>query len=148
MPLELDAYHRLMQLVGSLHIKSRQFTEHRLKILGMTYPQLAALMALHNTDGITQTELAVHMETDRTTAMVICDSLEKKDWTRRAPDGADRRVNRIFLTESGRQVYSEARTRLREDDNYMASKLTVKKLRQIITDLEVLHGTMKELLDK
>jgi len=143
---EDDPYHRLMQLVGALHAKARQFTERRLRPLGMTYPQLAALMALHHEDGVTQTELAASMETDTTTVMVLCDSLEKKGWVKRTPDGSDRRVNRLLLTEAGRRAYSEARQRLRPEDECMAAKIPPEELKRTIARLETLHKAIAELL--
>ena len=42
------------------------------------------------------------MEVDTTTIMVVCDSLEKKLYIRRTADAADRRINRLEVTEAGR----------------------------------------------
>ncbi len=137
-----------MQLVGELHAKARQFTERRLRPLNMTFPQLAALMALHKEDGISQAKLATSLETDATTAMVLCDSLEKRGWLRRVPDESDRRVNRLFVTDSGRQVYGEARRRLKREDEHMASRLTADEMGRTILALEDLHRTIKGFLEK
>ncbi len=137
-----------MQLVGALHTKGRQFTERRLRPLNMTFPQLAALMALHQEDGISQAKLATSLETDATTTMVLCDSLEKRDWLRRIPDESDRRVNRLFLTDSGRHAYREARRRLKREDEQMASRLTADEMGRTILALEDLHRTIKGFLEK
>ena len=38
---EDDTYYRMMQLIDTIHIKSRKYAERQLRPLNMTYPQLA-----------------------------------------------------------------------------------------------------------
>jgi len=147
-PFKDDPYHRLMQLVGALHTKARRFTECRLRPLNMTYPQLAALMALNRQDGVAQVELASSLETDATTVMVLCDSLEKRGWLTRAPDEFDRRVNRLFLTEAGRHAYAEARARLKKEDDYMSAMISTGELRRTIPVLEDLSSALEGFLER
>jgi MarR family transcriptional regulator, organic hydroperoxide resistance regulator len=79
--------------------------------------------------------------------MVLCDSLGKRGWLKRASDPADRRMNRLFLTEAGRRAYAEARERLQTEDEEMAGKLQPEELNWAIARLEILHDAMRKFLN-
>jgi DNA-binding MarR family transcriptional regulator len=79
----------------------QRITERALRPLGLTYAQLGLLSAVLQKDGQSQRELAVRLEGDSTTVMVIVDSLERKGLVVRRPDARDRRVKRISLTPAG-----------------------------------------------
>ncbi len=140
-----EPYFRLIQLIAGIHIQTRRFTEQRIKALNMTYPQLGALMALIRKDDITQRELAELLESDTTTAMVLCDSLERKGWLKRRPDKADRRVNRLRLTEAGRKIYTQAMALIQAGYESAFSKISPDKLNQVLPVLEELYQQIKEV---
>jgi DNA-binding MarR family transcriptional regulator len=95
---------RLYELAAMVAVKTRRATQVCVKPFGITADQFGALLVLLRSDGVSQRELAAIMETDTTTAMVICDGLEKRDLARRARDPADRRINRLSITERGRKL--------------------------------------------
>ena len=99
---------KLFQLISGIYIKSRRLAEEMLRPLNVTWPQFGALAQLFQRDRMTQKELAERLETDTTTVMVLCDSLEKKGWLNRVKDPSDRRVNRLRLTEEGKMVFASA----------------------------------------
>ena len=99
---------KLFQLISGIYIKSRRLAEEMLRPLNITWPQFGALLQLSLEDMITQRELADRLETDATTTMVLCDSLEKKGWLSRVRDPNDRRVNRLMMTETGREIFEQA----------------------------------------
>ena len=144
MLFEKEPYFRLIQLVAGIHIRIRKFTEKQIKELNMTYPQLGALMALIRKDDITQRELAGLLETDATTAMVLCDSLEKRGWLIRSRDKADRRVNRLTLTDSGRDVYAQAMKLIQTGYEYVFSRTQSDELNRVLPFLEEAYQQIKE----
>jgi MarR family transcriptional regulator for hemolysin len=111
----------------------------------MTYPQFGALMALVRKDDITQRELAELLETDTTTAMVLCDSLQKKGWLERKRDKADRRVNRLVLTEAGRDSCARALSLIRGGYEHAFSKVSLEKVNEVTPFLEGLYQSIKEV---
>jgi DNA-binding MarR family transcriptional regulator len=111
----------------------------------MTYPQLGALMALARKDDITQRELAELLETDTTTAMVLCDSLEKRGWLKRKRDKNDRRVNRLVLTEAGRTSYTQALTLIQGGYEHVFSEASPDKVNEVLLFLEELYQSIKEV---
>ncbi len=96
------------KLMSVITMKMRKNVESVLKTMDLTYPQFGALSALKNNSGITQKDLALNLETDTTTTMVICDSLEKKKFIKRVADKSDRRVNRLEITDAGVKILDSA----------------------------------------
>jgi DNA-binding MarR family transcriptional regulator len=142
-----DPYYRMMQLIDAIHVKSRKYSERQMKSLNMTYPQFATLMVLHIEDGVRQRRLAELLEVDTTTVTVLCDSLEKRGWIKRARDESDRRLKKITLTDRGRSVYSQAFENLHSGFSYMLDKTPVEEIRKVMPFLEELHVNIKALLD-
>ena len=103
-----EPHWKLFHLISGIYIKSRRLAEEMMKPLNVTWPQFGALVQLTLGDRITQRELSERLETDATTTMVLCDSLERKGWLNRVKDPTDRRVNRLVLTEKGIEVFSKA----------------------------------------
>jgi DNA-binding MarR family transcriptional regulator len=99
---------KVFGLIAGIYIKLGRLMQQQLKKLNMTFSQFRTMMALSQKDNITQREFADRIDTDTTTVMVLCDSLEKRGWLMRMPDATDRRVNRIVLTDNGKRVFSQA----------------------------------------
>lgn len=145
MLFENEPYFQLIQLTAGIYIKTRRFTEKHLRQLNMTYPQLGALMALVRRDNITQRELAELLETDATTAMVLCDSLEKHGWLVRMRDEKDRRVNQLKLTDSGRDICAQAMKLLRTGYEYVFGKIQPDELDTVLPFLAGVYRHIKEV---
>lgn len=148
MLFENEPYFQFIQLIAGIHIRTRKFTEQRVKTLNMTYPQLGALMALTRKDNITQRELAEMLETDATTAMVLCDSLEKKEWLIRKRDKTDRRVNRLIMTDSGRDVCAQAMDLIQTGYEYVLNRIPSDELNKVLPFLEEAYRNVTEVYEK
>jgi DNA-binding MarR family transcriptional regulator len=138
----------LFRLNAGIYVRARRWIERRLKPLNMTFPQFGALMALSPRDGIAQRELAEMLETDTTTVMVICDSLAKKGWLTREPDAADRRVNRLVLTDSGRAVFAQAMPQIQAGIEPVMKGIPADDLERAAPVLEELYRNVTELLQQ
>ena len=99
---------KVFELITGIYIRSKRLVQQQLKTLNMTFSQFRTMMILSQKDNITQREFADRLDTDTTTAMVLCDSLEKRGWLTRMPDATDRRVNKLVLTNNGKKVFSQA----------------------------------------
>jgi DNA-binding MarR family transcriptional regulator len=105
----------------------------------MTFSQFRTMVILSQKDNITQREFADRIDTDTTTVMVLCDSLEKRGWLMRMPDATDRRVNRIVLTDNGKRVFSQALPLIQKIYNdYALSNISTDELKAAIPALEKL----------
>lgn len=139
-----EPHWRLFHLISGIYMKSRRLAEESLKPLNMTWPQFGALAQLAQGDRITQRELAERLETDTTTTMVLCDSLERKGWLNREKDPSDRRVNRLVLTDEGREVFSEAYPTMLSGYQLFTGAISPEKIEMIMPVLGELYGHISE----
>ena len=148
MLFENEPDHRLFLLVSGIWENSRRWAEKQLRTLNMTFPQFAALTALSQKDGVTQRELAETVDTDATTVMVLCDSLEKRGWLRRRPDPSDRRVNRLVLTATGRRVFARAYPLVRAGFERVLQETRGDELKAALPVLEKLYRNARDLRNR
>ena len=138
-------YEKLFFLISGIHIKTRRLIEQKLKPLDITFPQIGAIIALSKKDNITQRELSETLDTDTTTIMVLCDSLEKKRLIKRVSDKTDRRINRIVLTKSGNDVLSKALILIQPNYELLLNEISKDELQNTIPILEKLYQKVKQL---
>jgi len=130
---------KVFELIAGIYIKFGRLSQQQLKKLNMTFSQFRTILALSQKDNITQREFADRIDTDTTTVMVLCDSLEKKGWLMRMPDATDRRVNRIVLTDNGKKVFAQALPLIQKIYNdYALNNISTDELQLAIPVLEKL----------
>ena len=139
-----EPYWKLYALISGVYQKSRRLSEETLKTLRITFPQFGALLRLSFQDNITQKELSDTMDTDTTTIMVICDSLQKKGFLKRMKDPSDRRVNRLILTEKGKNIVSKAYPLMMKRYEFFVNSISQKELETITPILEKLYAAIKK----
>ncbi len=103
MPLSKGRY--LAFLIVDAARLQRTVFDRRVRKLGFTRTQWLVLRRLGEQPGVSQSELADMLEVERASAGRLIDKLEKYGWLERRPDGSDRRINRIFMTELGRKIH-------------------------------------------
>jgi DNA-binding MarR family transcriptional regulator len=139
-----EPHWKLYALISGIYQKSRRLSEESLKPLRITFPQFGVLLRLSFRDNVTQKELSDIMDTDATTIMVICDSLEKKGFLKRMKDPADRRVNRLILTEKGKNVLSQAYPLMMKRYEFFVNSISQKELETVTPILEKLGAAIKK----
>lgn len=82
----------------------RTVFDRRVRRLGLTRSQWLVLTRLHRKPGASQSELAEMLEIEKATAGRLIDRLEANGWVVRAPDAADRRINRVYMTEKAERM--------------------------------------------
>ena len=139
-----EPHWKLYAIISGMYQKSRRLSEESLKAFRLTFPQFGILLRLSFQDNVTQKELSDIMDTDTTTIMVICDSLEKKGFLKRIKDPSDRRVNRLILTEKGRNIVSKAFPLMTRRYKFFVNSISQKELETITPILEKLYAAIKE----
>ncbi len=140
MQFKNEADKRIFELITGIHLYSERLIQQNLKKLNMTAPQFRTMTILSQKDNITQHEFAKIIQADTTTVMVLCDSLEKKGWLKRVPDPTDRRANRLFLTNSGKQTFAQALPLIQAVyDEHALNGISTEELKAAIPALEKLH---------
>jgi DNA-binding MarR family transcriptional regulator len=143
-----EPHWKLYALISGIYQKSRRLSEKTLKPLRITFPQFGALLRLSFQDNITQKELSEIMDTDTTTIMVICDSLEKKGLLKRMKDPSDRRVNRLVLTEKGNDIVSKAYPLMIKRYEFFIESISKEELEAITPILDTLYIAIKDRYEK
>lgn len=92
-------------LVTDIARLMRTVFDRRAKLLGLTRPQWLAIVRLKRRPGASQSELADMMEIEKAPVGRIVDRMEEKGFVERRPYPGDRRINRIYLTARGEQIY-------------------------------------------
>ncbi|MBK1659098.1 hypothetical protein CKO45_12720 [Paracraurococcus ruber] len=122
----------------------RSAFDRRVRRIGLTRSQWLVLSRLHRNPGLSQSELAEMLEVERATAGRMIDRLEPRGWLVRRADPADRRINRLYLTEEAERVQAEM-GRIAEEflDDAMASLDEAE--REVLSDmLERMKATLLE----
>lgn len=94
-----DLSRSLGYLVHDVARLMRRAFDRRVKHLGLTRSQWFVVAHLFRTDGQTQRHLADELDMQRAPLSKLLDRLESGGWIERHADPADRRANRIYITE-------------------------------------------------
>lgn len=104
-PLDLKKQ-LVAQLVESSRLL-RNYIDHRAKGRGTTRAQWIVLFRLREQEGLSQVDLADVLELQPISLVRLLDRLVEHGLVERRHDPRDRRANRLFLTESGRQLVDD-----------------------------------------
>jgi DNA-binding MarR family transcriptional regulator len=105
--MSLDLKKQLItQLVESSRLL-RNYIDHRAKGRGTTRAQWIVLFRLREQEGLSQVDLADVLELQPISLVRLLDRLVEHGLVERRHDPRDRRANRLFLTEVGRQLAND-----------------------------------------
>jgi DNA-binding MarR family transcriptional regulator len=100
--------YRLDDTLGfSIHragVRLRQCVGQQLRGLDLTPEQFGVLACLWEQEGLSQKQLAAMLYKDGPTITRMLEKLDQRELVQRKPDRADRRVYRVYLTDSGRAL--------------------------------------------
>jgi MarR family transcriptional regulator, lower aerobic nicotinate degradation pathway regulator len=130
-------------LVSKCHQKAFQIFREKLLPHNLTPPQFAMLAFLWKKDGLSQIQLGMAMEMDRTTISGIIDRLVNQGLVNRMPHPEDRRVFMINLTAAGRKLEHYV-SRLSLDANAeLSSSLSEEEKETLVILLKKMRGGSK-----
>lgn len=107
-----------------------------LAVHGLSLPQFDVLATLWHGEGITQQELAERLLVTKGNVVGLIDRVSAAGWVERRPDPEDRRANRLFLTDAGRQLFCEALPCQAADIQKAFGRLDAEELRRMYQLLE------------
>ena len=141
---QTESHWKLFAVISGIYVKSRRITEDHLKPYEMTWPQFGALFNLIEEDNITQVQLSEKLLADQNTTMVLCNSMERKKWITRNRDPLDKRVNKIVLTEKGRQVFQKAYPKVLEEYMIFTEAISKDQISSILPILTQLYTVIEK----
>lgn len=101
------------KLIGYLLKSSgRAFTNEvnacvKAKGLDITIEQIGIVFRLSHLPGSTQKEIAEFFSKDKTTIARVVGTMEKNDLLVRVPSESDKRINKLYLTNKGKEMENE-----------------------------------------
>ncbi len=104
--------------------------------LDLTKEQMIVLKRLHDKDGIPQNELAFLTLRNKSSLTRLLVKMEKKGYILRTQDQLDKRVNKVFLTEKGRETYIKTRPVITQLIDTMETNISEIEKQQMITLLQ------------
>jgi DNA-binding MarR family transcriptional regulator len=138
-PEELDLRTWLLLVRISTHLERR--LEETLQKNGLSLPQFDILMTLSRDEGLLQQELARRLLVTKGNICGMIDRMQACSWVERRQDPRDRRANRLYLTDAGRNVLTAA---------FPAHVATVRDFMAALdtSDLQLLHPILERLEEK
>ncbi|EAD1623948.1 MarR family winged helix-turn-helix transcriptional regulator [Listeria monocytogenes] len=99
-----DRQESLAKAIAIIHRSERTFKNKKLLETGLNIGQLRYLWTLYKEDGISQESMAKRFMVDKASVTRHIKRLEELGMIRREIDAKDRRIQRIFVTETGFQM--------------------------------------------
>ena len=145
--LSLDLKRQLVaQLVESSRLL-RNYIDHRAKERGTTRAQWIVLFRLRQQEGLSQVDLAEVLELQPISLVRLLDRLVEHGLLERRHDPKDRRANRLFLTEKGRQLVDDLDSLREAIATDVLAKVSEEAIKTSLATLCELKDRIKELSD-
>ena len=112
------------------------FNEHN---LDLTKEQMIVLKRLQDKDGLSQNTLAFLTLRDKSSLTRLLSKMEKKEYIIRTQNKEDKRINHVYLTELGKQVFNQAKPVIKKMIFTMEQNITIAEKQQIIEILKKLQ---------
>jgi DNA-binding MarR family transcriptional regulator len=97
--MEEDYEHNIGFLLHDVARHLRTIYDRRMAPLGLTRAQWWVLNHLYFHEGISQSELALLLETEKASLGRLLDRMQAKGWITRRQDKKDKRTKRVYLTK-------------------------------------------------
>ena len=94
------------RLISILYRKAQVYLDSALRPYGLTASEQPFLTTLYQHDGMSQEQLSEHLMIDKAATARTIASLADKGFVEKRKVSGDKRINRIFLTQQGRESES------------------------------------------
>ncbi|QGN53601.1 MarR family winged helix-turn-helix transcriptional regulator [Novosphingobium sp. Gsoil 351] len=107
--------------------------------LDLTQKQVSTLWLIDDRPGISQTDLAQRMRTDRATTMAIVNRLEARKFLARGKSPNDGRKQMLNLTDAGRATLRVAKDAMMVHERWLKSRFSDREVETLIELLTRIH---------
>lgn len=104
--------------------------------LDLSKEQMIVLKKLHEQDGRNQNELAFLTLRDKSSLTRLLAKMENKKYIHREQSQEDRRVNHVYITKLGREIYDQTRPIIRKMIATMEQNISDEEIDQMIITLQ------------
>lgn len=114
--------------------------------LDLSKEQMITLKKLHKKDGLNQNELAFLTFRDKSSLARLLSKMENKGYLERRQSKEDKRVNQVFLTDVGRNIFKKTTPILKKFINVMEQNISEEERLQVIKTLKKVQRNFGESL--
>jgi DNA-binding MarR family transcriptional regulator len=132
--------------LGEVQRLVRAYADRQAARYGITRAQWAVLAKVERTEGMKQTELAEQMEMQPITLTRLIDKLCDNGWIERRGDDTDRRVNRLYLRKTGRQLLGKLSGLRSELTATALDGITPADAHRMLTQLELIKENVRNAI--
>ncbi|MGB5171614.1 MarR family winged helix-turn-helix transcriptional regulator [Eudoraea sp.] len=115
--------------------------------LDLSKEQMIVLKKLHEQDGLMQNELAILTLRDKSTLARLLAKMEKKNYIFREQNDLDKRINQVYLTETGRTIFKKTRPIVKDLKETMEKGISKTEKENLITTLKKIQINFNQTLD-
>jgi MarR family transcriptional regulator, transcriptional regulator for hemolysin len=124
----------------------RLYCDKQARRYGLTRSQWAVLAKLERTEGLKQTEIADLMEMQPITLTRLIDKLCDAGLIERRSDESDRRVNRLYLTQTARPLMEKLAILRGEITQTALASISNADTHRLVDQLESIKDNVREAL--
>ncbi|MBQ1941192.1 MAG: MarR family transcriptional regulator [Selenomonadaceae bacterium] len=110
----------------------------------LNYSEFALLLKLYDMEGCSQDAMVVVLSIDKAAVTRILKSLEEMDLVYRRIDTEDRRIKRIFLTDSGKSMEEKIRNILTKMVTFVVEDIPKDKVVEV---MGMIHDASQKLVN-
>lgn len=115
--------------------------------LDLTKEQMIVLKKLHDQNGLNQNELAFLTLRNKSSLTRLLSKMENKKYITRKQGSGDKRINRVYITKSGKAIFSKTRPVINRLINRMEKNISKEEKNQIINILEKIQQNFNSKTD-
>ena len=110
--------------------------------LDLTKEQMLVLKKLHDKDGLNQNELACQLLRNKSSLTRLLTKMESKNYILRQQSVKDKRVNNIFLTQAGKDIFLKSKPVIKKMLTEMELSISKKEKDQLINTLKKIQTNL------
>jgi MarR family transcriptional regulator, organic hydroperoxide resistance regulator len=141
MTLSLNDY--ISIFIHQTDLELTSYVKNKLAPFNIAPEQNLIMMLLWEHDGLSQNEISIKLNKDKTNIARMAHGLEQKGFVKRAMCPKDRRVQRLFLTESGQQLEGHIRPIAEAFNEAICQNITHEELDQVRRILSKMRANLK-----
>ena len=142
----LQQEQRLGATVHEINLMVARLFNRRVRDIGLTRAQWQIIYLLNGNDGLTQTEIAERLVMAKAPLGKIVDRLENDGWVQRRDDASDRRVKRVFITDSVPPLIEPVSELVDEISERAMRGISAAERRKLFALLSRIHGNLSEVV--
>jgi len=145
----IDLNEHALSWIGKIHydfgfLVQKAFGEQG---LDLSKEQWSVLKRLHTNDGQPQNDLAFITHRDKASMNRLINTMEAKDLVVRKTDENDRRVNRIFLTDFGKEIIKKVQPIMYDLIPAVQESLTPEEIENLIETLQKVKQKIADIAE-